>query len=179
MARPTIDEVAAEPAGNRLDRWVAERVMGIEVLGEAACTAEDGCWAVWLGTRTAPTYTDADGAVRVQDHGAYVRPVYQDGEDLWADDSFFKERLAGRSQLCLKPVPWYSTDWADARRVVDRVAGRLTGEAMTAKLWRGPDGSDHWTVDFGGLFWTGDTFPLAVCRAAVIRAIVAAARPPA
>jgi hypothetical protein len=129
------------------DRWVAEAVMGIKVLGTAACSCYDGEWMVEADVDVSTAAAEPDGRLFID--GNEVRPVYQDQEDAWGDDYTSAiglppyAKVAGVSELALAPVPWYSTDIGDAWAVREWLLKRC----------------DHVGIEEGGDGYPGDVDP--------------------
>lgn len=178
---PTREQILAEPAGARLDAWVSEHIMGVKVVGEAACWAPDGCWSVLPGIDISQAQPDGNEPSKlIVNYDKEVRPVYQAGDDLWGDkDDPLNHKLNGISAHCLDPVPWYSTDPGDAWRVAERLAeGEYVKVRCEVSHYHGhyctvsaPDESQRRPNDLvkrDAVGVWGETMPLSVCRAALL-----------
>ena len=98
---------------------VAERVMGLKVVGWATCYNADGSLGV-----------DLDSKPEDWTCAAWHGPVYQAGEDLWADDED-RPKLGGVTENALEPVPHYTTDAAADYTVLEKVRAEWDRE----KAW--------------------------------------------
>lgn len=170
MEKPTVAQVLAEPAGRRLDAWVAEYVCGIKVLGEAWCWAPDGAWSV-LPAKLQANY---------QDSGWTLRLVYNElGGEFEPDPD--GDNLFGVPVYALMPVDEYSTDWAAAGPLLGTIRhqwsiGYDPGGWGEVKIFlpnpaEKDDECDPFrpvVVKFG---YDGKTLPHAICRALVVAAL--------
>jgi hypothetical protein len=154
MSNPSLDQVAVEPAGARLDQWVHEAFFG-KVIGSATCVYADG----------------DDGSVHPDSEpnewscGAATRPVYQDffPEDIEEDDHPLTKKFQGIPTYCLRPVPFYSKNIKDAFEVLEKVDSyeiMNSGKHISVSVGLGKCG-EHGYAD-GEI-----AVPLAVCRATI------------
>lgn len=146
-------------AGREMDALVAEKVMGIAILGEARCAAPEGQWMVLSDTK------DLDDTYGV------VRSVYLDlchcenldkGDvELGIDNPHLVEticqnrkerRVFGHDVICLGVVREHSTSIAAAWEVRDKM------ERAETKIRR------KFESHFVSIF---DVTPLTICRAAL------------
>ena len=149
-------------AGPELDALIAEKVMGLNVLGMANVKPDDECCSLLI------TLNETDEQ----------RPVALDSDPEFAcvcDRSNPLAIVLGHNFLCraLTLVPEYSTDPAAALAVVERLA-----KSGWSVQWNGPPfsrgphdvrfsyfGDDPTVHDRGSA--EANTLPLAICRAAL------------
>lgn len=143
----------------KIDAMVAERVMGIKVLGTAHCwiSGDDGRMSV---------ANSLEACYGTAEHPVYAEPSY-DGEAC-ADEVV----IGGVPACWLAVVPFYSTDIGAAWEVVEKIRERKdkNGGSVTCHVidrvteWHCDITSDDLRIDVLG---TGDTAPLAICLAAL------------
>lgn len=147
MSKPTRVEVLAEPAGHRLDAWVAEYACG---------------WK-WYTRETLPSRGKAFWLRSEEDVGWLKGPL-----------TLMNPPSVGESEghvTNAATVPEYSTSWADAGPLLEKLAGKLS-------LIRTDDG--HWHLVSGeataerDIVGHGETPQLAIARAAVLNVLDAA-----
>lgn len=174
----TRDDVLAMPAGPEMDALVAERVMGVTVVGTAACWMPDGGWSVYGNAGKAGDACEVR-PVRVSPFGCHCEVAKRfewDGNEWVAS-------AGGHHRACLAMVPHYSTDIADAWQVVEKYQDRETGGWMgiypsipplksRVEVCR-PHGFDAGELPdvatMGGVLSVrAGAIPLAICRAVLL-----------
>ena len=157
-------EILMEPAGPRLDAWVAEHVMGLTILGDA------------------PVWEDHEEPVfmhvlseKFRRPGQRVRSVYVNECCCaqWSQDT--RDYLGGHGPTCLVAVAAYSSDLEAAWEVVEKVA-----VCSDFSLWR--EAEIHYANGaFDCAKWGAclanspeafaTTAPLAISRAALLAVV--------
>ena len=162
-------------AGRELDALIAEKVMGMKVLGNETCVYVEGDATVHIGT-------DPKGWSCFAEIGPVVAGEYCRCEE-YKDDSEYKDFTwkYDHLEVCLKPVPNYSTSIADAWLVVEKlrsaqpswhlIINDTSGPCYRARFYAlygvGKFDIDQWVRDPNDDFtvWA-ETAPLAICLAA-------------
>ena len=156
----TILNVFAMAAGNEIDALVGKR-MGLDVRGEWPCYSCEGCESI-----------DRDSAWEGTGHDS-VRPVFLHPHGRTETFEADEVPILGCHPTWLFPVPRYSTDIAEAWKIVDS----LQKEGRYIELSTAYEGERVWTCIIGrkraddpdGESPTvgppSDTAMLAVCRA--------------
>jgi hypothetical protein len=146
----TREQIINEPAGSRLDAWVAEHVFGV-----------------------------VPRIIRVQGSTEYVA--------CQTDNPFFQDGSADKPMLIAHAQPReYSTDIAAAWSVVEKIRTGIQPRMVTLVQYHGTGcggycmiescrsgevlGKDRYTV-------SGDTMPLAICRAALVATLPPTPKP--
>ena len=172
----TID-IDTMPAGREMDAFVAEKVMGLQVLGNAHCACPEGDWYI-CGTQK--DYTGDYGTIRP----VYLRKCGCDGAkksnaELVKDNPELADTMKEKeiddivhghiSYACLEVVPEYSTSIAAAWEVAEKLRKSHCCVIVFSDydfIWEVrlivPEG-DHkpYVVE------TDETAPGAICRAAL------------
>jgi hypothetical protein len=157
------DMILAEPAGARLDAWIAERVFGGEPDKEFVCPKCGGdCWHRTIGKDKAtgePAVTDEVVCDGCQVHSASYST--SSGGCGWRGTW---EDIAN---------PPYSTDIGAAWEVVEKM--HRMDECLSLN-WRRGDITDdkmRWAAEFrqSEEFAVSDSAPLAICRAALLAVV--------
>lgn len=155
-----IDE---HPANRCLDAWVAEEVMGLNVVSRNwPCGHTPDC-----GGYEASMQAEARYSWYTEKDPVYWEDVNSDGWGWppWVDEDH------GDLIACIEPVPFYSTDIAAAWSVVEKL-GELADRDILVEYCA--DGDRMCTIGrhYRGL-WMKDvqavaaTIPLAICRVAL------------
>ena len=146
-----IDEM---PAGREIDALVAEKIMGMTVVGKATCLLAEGF----------VIQSENDGAPVPKWHS--VEPVFV--EDCICDIETDDRKLFGHQIGCLEVVPFFSTDIAAAWQVVEKLAEKTT-DTVDLRQSINPRG---WNCVIGNpdarlIVWA-ETAQMAICKAAVM-----------
>lgn len=174
-------------SGRELDAAVAERVMGLTMLGDADCDRDPDCG----GLEITPLYEST--ATSTERHPVFLREcycadyplthvTYPDGPmkqiEIDANARNVREYDAdvgrwGHARCCLGVVPHYSTEIAAAMEVVEKMYADGWAVEMSRNIDRGQP--EAWEAGFyggnerKGVYKTAykDSLPLAVCIAAL------------
>jgi hypothetical protein len=148
--------------GRELDRWLAEHIMGLEVVGRAWAERDGEGWLV----------SDQPSLACGQEQWVYVVRTAK-GECNCVFGHKYKERLFGHTLQCLDVVPPYYEDIAAAWQVVEKMrslgygivmAGSVETHAETWRVMFAKQVSDTYEDYFRAV---GATAPEAICRAAL------------
>ena len=164
------DAILALPAGRELDALVAEKVMGLNVLGEAHCAHPEGDWYICGGRAD---YTGDYGTIRpVYLHECKCDSAKEANADLIQHDpeladavkvKEIKDTVLGHiAYACLEVVPCYSTSIAAAWEVVEHKFPGAHVELERDEAW-----GNKWSCTIGRIEITAKTAPLAICYAAL------------
>lgn len=168
-----------------LDAEVAEKVMGLTVVGKATCVHVEGEWSVHVDSGTNgwachaeespvfahdPCYCRADGPMvhtlgeddTEEDRATVARMNQRDKERYESDMARF-----GHTRYCLQAVPEFSSTWSGMQLVVEKLQERFDMVSINYGVE-----TKWWCTLYPatGLHIEGeaaDTAPEAVCRAAL------------
>jgi len=123
--------------GDELDRIIAERVFGLEVLGKETCTYIEGSWDVRPGA------DQEHWSCYVGEHYVYLSScvctdVNEEDAEILQD-----ERCFGHYSLCCDVVPFYHEDMQAAMQIADempyfkleRLGGVWRAQVSYCKAW--------------------------------------------
>lgn len=158
-----VGKIDAMEAGNELDALIAEHIFNLQVLGISPCIETTDKAEVWL------LNDKVDWGGRAERLPIYLR------ECRCAERIPEDEIWNGHISLCVAVVPRYSADIAAAWLVVEKMKVTHGAWVEFEDTWRadfqhGMVGSPHFSKGTG----SGDTAPLAICRAA-LKAVAAKA----
>lgn len=137
-----------ELSNEELNALIAEKVMGLQVLGVTACERDPEC-----GYLEVP-YDPIDG--RGESRSIYLRNCRCDNEKRATDTDYF-----GHFAGCVEVVPDYSLCIADAMLVVEKMREKEFDVEMEAAS------EGCWMVKMNEVTEFDDSLPRAICLAAL------------
>lgn len=154
-------------AGRELDALIAEKVMGLEIVGKATCVHVDGESTVHLDSSAEGWSCFAETA------NVTVGPYCRCSKDINNPEHAAFKRLGAHLESCLVPVMFYSTEIGDAWLVVERLIG-LHFHNVEVRHWIDPFDTampSGWMCKLEGddvaIAERADTAPIAICLAAL------------